>query len=759
MKTLLSVFLLCTFFSANGQERCPIIPTPTVYKVIQGEYDLSETLTIARNEMPQNVYDFLEKELEAQFSIALELGEKQSNLRFMKIRNVPEGSYSINVGNEVVVTYSSDESCLHAVISLLQMIHGEPELWMIRKSFVNDSPKFGWRGLHLDVSRHFFSVDEVKRFIDLMTFYKFNTFHWHLTDDQGWRIEIKKYPELTNIGAYRDSTVIGHYSDSPRRYEHQKYGGYYSQEEIKEVVAYAAQRYITVVPEIEMPGHSRAALAAYPEYSCTGKDHPVPGLWGIFDDIYCSKDESINFMKDILSEVLTLFPSEYIHIGGDEAPKTRWKTCKDCQKVIKKNGLKDEHELQSYFIRQIDQFLTEKGRKLIGWDEILEGGLSPNAAVMSWRGEKGGIEAAKQGHNVVMSPTTYCYFDYYQSGHSVEPLAIGGYLPLEKVYKFNPVPSDLTTEEARFILGGQANLWTEYIPDMKHLEYMTYPRALAIAQSLWCVKKPSYEHFLESYLAYHETFLERNNVNFSRSIHLPEMVIERTDLGINVGFAGATKSAEFNAEVSSWLIDEYYSGAVGSGDDNRVYIGREPNGNSKNYKFKISADMFEDTFMYSLKATADIGIPIELLTPPHPKYDHNGSLNLVDGIEGSIPWKGSEWLGFRESKIEMILDLESVKELKGVKIGFLDNNGSWIYLPKRVVVEASEDRASWRKVIRSHVEESTDDDGVFTCFFSAETQYLKITINTMELIPEGLDGGGNIPWTFIDEIELIYPEE
>ena len=685
MKTLLSGFLLFAFFFANGQEPCPIIPTPTVYKVIQGEYDLNETLSIARNEMPQNVYNFLEKELESQFEIALQAGGEQSNLRFLKIRNVPEGSYSINVGNEVVVTYSSDESCLHAVISLLQMIHGEHELWMIRKSFVNDSPKFGWRGLHLDVSRHFFSVDEVKRFIDLMTFYKFNTFHWHLTDDQGWRIEIKKYPELTTIGAYRDSTVIGHYGDSPRKYEHQKYGGYYSQEEVKDVVAYAAERYITVVPEIEMPGHSRAALAAYPEYSCTGEENPVPGLWGIFDDIYCSKEESINFMKDILSEVLTLFPSEYIHIGGDEAPKTRWKTCKDCQKVIKENGLKDEHELQSHFIRQIDSYLTEKGRKLIGWDEILEGGLSPNAAVMSWRGEKGGIEAAKQGHNVVMSPTTYCYFDYYQSGHSIEPLAIGGYLPLEKVYKFNPVPSELSVEEAGYILGGQANLWTEYIPDMDHLEYMTYPRALAISQSLWCTQKPSYERFLESYLAYHETFLARNNVNFSRSIHLPEMVIERTDLGINVGFAGATKSAEFDAEVSSWLINEYYSGAVGTGDDNRIFIGREPDGNTVNYSFKIGADMFEDTFMYSLKANADIGIPIELLTPPHPKYDHNGSLNLVDGIEGSMPWKGSEWLGFREPKIEMILDLETVKEVNGVKIGFMDNNGSWIYLPETVI--------------------------------------------------------------------------
>jgi hexosaminidase len=306
--------------------------------------------------------------------------------------------------------------------------------------------------LHLDVSRHFFSVDEVKRFIDLMALYKFNTFHWHLTDDQGWRIEIKKYPKLTEIGAFRDSTVIGHYSDRPRKYDVTQYGGYYTQDEVREVVAYAKDRFITVVPEIELPGHSRAALAAYPELSCTGMEQGVEGLWGIFDDIYCSKQETIDFMKDVLDEVVDLFPSEYIHIGGDEAPKTRWKSCPNCQKVIAENGLKDEHELQSYFIGQMDEFLTSKGKKLIGWDEILEGGLSPNAAVMSWRGLKGGIEAARQKHEVVMTPTTYCYFDYYQSGHPSEPVAIGGFLPLEKVYQFEPVPKELSEEEARFII-------------------------------------------------------------------------------------------------------------------------------------------------------------------------------------------------------------------------------------------------------------------------------------------------------------------
>ncbi|NBR16306.1 MAG: beta-N-acetylhexosaminidase, partial [Crocinitomicaceae bacterium] len=324
-----------------------------------------------------------------------------------------------------------------------------------------------------------------KKFIDLMSIYKFNTFHWHLTDDQGWRIEIKKYPKLTEIGAWRDSTVENHYSTFPRTYEKKKYGGFYTQEQIKEIVNYASSKYITVVPEIEMPGHARAALAAYPEFSCTEKQQGVEGLWGVFDDIFCAKTESINFLQDILSEVIELFPGEYIHIGGDEAPKTRWQKCSKCQEIIKENSLKNEHELQSYFIGQMDVFLSSKGKKIIGWDEILEGGLSPNAAVMSWRGYEGGIEAAKQGHYVIMTPGSHCYFDHYQGRGKDEPLAIGGFTPLEKVYEFNPIPSILNTSEASFILGAQANLWTEYIADFDKLMYMAYPRAIALSQVLW----------------------------------------------------------------------------------------------------------------------------------------------------------------------------------------------------------------------------------------------------------------------------------
>ncbi|MFT5779370.1 MAG: hexosaminidase, partial [Crocinitomicaceae bacterium] len=586
---------------------------------------------------------------------------------------------------------------------------------------------------------------------DLMALYKFNTFHWHLTDDQGWRIEIKQYPKLTSIGGYRDSTVIGHYSDSPRRYDQISYGGFYSQEEVKDIVNYAKKKYITVVPEIEMPGHSRAALAAYPELSCTGIEQGVPGLWGVFDDIYCSKDASIQFMQNVLSEVLELFPSTYIHIGGDEAPKTRWKECEDCQKVIAKNGLKDEHELQSYFIRQMDEFLTSKGRKLIGWDEILEGGLSPNAAVMSWRGTEGGIEAAKQKHEVVMTPTTYCYFDYYQSGHPSEPLAIGGYLPLEKVYAFDPMPEELTEEFEQYILGGQANLWTEYIPSMEQLEYMTYPRALALAQSVWCGNKPPYEEFLASYLTYHETYLERQGVHVAKSIHFPSMEISRVKQGINVHFKGV--EADYGYTVSTKHIGGYtMNGGVAMGKHDSLYFERVVNEATKKIRTTVLNEDGGEGLKQLFYVHSALGLPIEMLTQPHPKFNHNGSLNLVDGVKGARPWKGSEWLGFTEEKIEFIVDLEQVQSIDSLKLGFLEDKGSWIYLPNTVQVKVSKTN-KWKKCQKKITADVREEN--FALPIGKSGRFIKVSITAMKLIPEGMDGGGHEPWTFIDELQLI----
>ena len=482
MRILIIHLLFCTFpifsFGQHG-----IIPAPSEIQERTGQIFFEDKqITIQAGVLESETIEFLKSEFKI---IGLELSEtKDADIVFIPLSNLPPEAYNLDIDEKITLTASSASGKFYGLMTLLQWIGERKHVIYAQKVRMVDAPAFEWRGLHLDVSRHFFTIDEVKRFIDLMVLYKFNTFHWHLTDDQGWRVEIDKYPRLTSVGAFRDSTVIGHYSDSPRKYEQQKYGGFYTKDQIKEVVAYAKARSVDIVPEIEMPGHSRAALAAYPELSCTGEKQGVPGLWGVFDDIYCSKESSIKFMQDVLDEVLQLFPYKYIHIGGDEAPKARWDECSECAKVMVNNGLHDTHELQSYFIGRMDDYLTKKGRILIGWDEILEGGLSPNAAVMSWRGEQGGIEAAKQGHQVVMSPTSYCYFDYYQSSHHSEPLAIGGFLPLEKVYEYSPIPSELSAEEAKFVLGGQANVWTEYIPTFDHVEYMVYPRALALIQSL-----------------------------------------------------------------------------------------------------------------------------------------------------------------------------------------------------------------------------------------------------------------------------------
>ena len=356
--------------------------------------------------------------------------------------------------------------------------------WSLPALLIDDAPAFGWRGLMLDVARHMFSPRYIKRFIDLLTLHKFNTLHLHLTDDQGWRIEIKKYPRLTEVGAYRRGTCLPHDRSS---FDGKPYGGFYTQDDIRELVAYAGERGITVVPEIELPGHSLAALASYPELGCDGGAYEVGMAWGIEDNIYSAgKDETIAFLKDVLDETLALFPSPFIHIGGDEAPKTRWRSCPHCQARIKAEGLADEDELQSWFVRQFDDWLGERGRRLIGWDEILEGGLAPQATVMSWRGSDGGIAAANAGHDVVMSPTDHCYLDYYQSDDfDSEPPALPRYLPLRQVYDFVVVPEAISPDKRRHILGGQGNIWTEYIPSSEQVEYMAYPRAVALAEVLW----------------------------------------------------------------------------------------------------------------------------------------------------------------------------------------------------------------------------------------------------------------------------------
>jgi hexosaminidase len=763
MKKSVLLLLICwiSVFFSFGQS--PIIPSPVVYKMGVGVMSIGNHFSIDSENLPTEIKDFLVQKLVDIYSIQTVVSTSGRDLKFKKIANTPPDFYSITINDEILIQYSSPASCFYAVNSLLQLIEGEKESYYFSKAFVQDYPNFQWRGLHLDVSRHFFSVEEVKRFIDLMALYKFNTFHWHLTDDQGWRIEIKKYPKLTEIGAWRDSTVIGHYSATPRTYSVERYGGFYTQDQIKEVVAYAGKKFITVVPEIEMPGHSRAALAAYPEYSCTGKKLEVPGLWGVFEEIFCAKEESIDFLKDVLSEVVTLFPSEYIHIGGDEAPKTRWKSCPRCQKVIRENGLKDEHELQSFFIQEIDEFLTSKGRKLIGWDEILEGGLSPNAAVMSWRGFEGGIEAAKQKHFAVMSPGSHCYFDHYQSKNPNEPTAIGGFTPLEKVYTFNPIPTGFTEQQSFFIIGGQANLWTEYIPTMAQLEYMTYPRALALAQVLWCKQKPPFEVFKKSFEDYQLTYLKRYNVNYSKAFFYPQLTIFQNKNGLKLHFKGATKEDVFQLETHTSEKDNQLSTVTHITQNDTILVNRSKDNQIHTFNFKLSPEKSSDSAFFELKTHPSIGLPIVLITQPSEQYKGDGALTLVDGVIGVTPWKGNEWLGFDTTQIEFIVDLTKKVKIEEILLNFLQDDGSWIHSPESIQIAVSKNKKNWRNLEPQKFTASQSSNakkaGMKNAFeqnIDLKGRFVKVKVNCLKSIPIGFAGEGKTPWTFTDELILLY---
>lgn len=743
----------CIIFSAvfGFSQSSAILPSPAVYKEMVGEIQLGNTLTIDSTYLAEPLRNYMKTQLKEFYGISCLFGSTNSIVRFQKLDNAPTDFYSINVGDNVKIRFTSDASNFYAFNTLFQLIKGEKEHYTIQRSFIQDAPKFQWRGLHLDVSRHFFTVEQVKKYIDLMAFYKFNTFHWHLTDDQGWRIEIKKYPKLTEVGAWRDSTLENHYTTSPRTYSKNKYGGFYTQEQIKEVVKYAQDRYVTIVPEIEMPGHSRAALAAYPQFSCTIEEQGVPGLWGVFDDIFCSKEESIHFLQDILDEVLVLFPSQYIHVGGDEAPKARWTKCKKCQAVMRENGIKDEHHLQSYFIQQMDQYLTKKGRKLIGWDEILEGGLSENAAVMSWRGFEGGIDAAKQQHFVVMSPGSHCYFGHYQSTNPGEPIAIGGYTPIEKVYDFNPIPEKLPASYHAYILGGQANLWTEYISSMEKLEYMAYPRAIALSQALWCQEKPAFDEFKQAFQGFHIAYLQHKNVNFSRALFYPSSKLVPTENGMKLYVKDEDKKQDFQLNYKIGDTGNYSSKTIHDFDS--LSFIRTTGSIMEKITVELSSPLFKDPAKQVIYRHPALGLPIKMLTKPSPQYSSNGSLTLVDGVYGKLPWKGYEWLGFDTSTIEFIVDLQKKAVLDEARIHFLNDNNSWIYVPEKVEISVSKNGKKWSKPVSLKKESITPE---FILKQQLKGRFVKYSIQSISKIPEGSNGEGNTPWTFIDELILFF---
>lgn len=498
---------LCISSCSNNKDqpssKVSLIPQPQELKVNSGQFVINENTRIyvnTKNKATKSVAEYFTNQVNLVSGYALKVEEsetdssKKNSITFSETSSFDnKESYSLKSYPTKIDLSGSHNGLFYAIQTLFQLlpnqIYSDKKVdainWAIPSVEIKDSPRFKWRGMHLDVGRFMFPVSFIKKYIDYIAMHKMNTFHWHLTEDQGWRIEIKKYPKLTEVGAWRKGTTVAELN-KPGVLDGKRYGGFYTQEDIKELVAYAKERYITIVPEIEMPGHSIAALAAYPELSCTGGPFEVRAAWSFSENIYCAgNDATFSFIEDVLTEVIALFPSEYIHIGGDEAPKMRWKKCSKCQLRIKNEGLEDEHELQSYFISRVEKFVNSKGRKIIGWDEIMQGGLAPNAAIMSWRGEKGGISAAKQKHYSVMSPTSYCYFDLYQGNPENEPRAMEGMVTLEKTYSYNPMPKELSKEEQKYILGVQGNVWTEFIRTPKQVEFMAFPRICALSEVAW----------------------------------------------------------------------------------------------------------------------------------------------------------------------------------------------------------------------------------------------------------------------------------
>lgn len=764
---LACVFSNCTIENkpvSNMENQYHVIPKPTSLTPKEGQFTINETTKILLNveqEALIKVANSLKDRIKKGSGLNLEIGQGsqgENAIIFQLDDAIPnEEGYTLSVtSNHIIVNAKSEVGAFYAIQTIRQLsptaIESETMqkdvAWTIPAIEIKDSPRFPYRGMHLDVARHFFPTKTIKDFIDQLAYHKLNKFHWHLTEDQGWRIEIKKYPKLTEVGAYRKETLIGHYNDQPHQFDGKRYGGFYTQDEVKDIVQYAADRFITVIPEIELPGHSLAALAAYPELGCSEGPFEVGTKWGVFDQVYCPNETTFQFLQDVLTEVMDLFPSPYIHIGGDECPKTAWKESAFCQNLMKQEGLKDEHELQSYFIKRIEKFLNEKGRNIIGWDEILEGGLAPNATVMSWRGIEGGIEAAKSKHNVIMTPTSHCYFDYYQSDHPDEPLAIGGFLPLEKVYNYEPIPEELNETEAIYILGAQANLWTEYITTQEKLEYMAFPRLCALAEVVWSPKSDrKFEDFLLR-ISPHLKKLEVMGINAANHLY---------DLNASIQPKDGKVAVDLNALAKDAAI--YYT-----------LDGSEPSQNAMLYNapiqvesnLQIIAQSFSEgqkkgrswTQKFTMHKAA--GKKITLHSKPHLKYSGGGEGSIINGVLGNNERYGdAEWFGYDGDDFEAVIDFDQAESLKEISFRFFKGEGQWIYLPPMIELFTSSNGVDFEKI--KTYENIAGENKVVETQISLEdvsTQYLKIRVKNYGLIPEGAQGGGNKAWLFIDEIQV-----
>jgi hexosaminidase len=778
MKKILIFATTFFYLQTSAQNTVNIVPVPVNIKEGKGSFNVnSKTLIVAIKADEKKTAAELNKYLVAMGASALKIVSTKANKDAIEVSIKPDKfkteGYRIAVdANRVFITGNDKAGLFYGLQTFFQLLPVPDKATGLKKYplsvpslSITDYPRFPYRGMHFDVARHFSSVESVKKYIDYLAMYKFNTFHWHLTDDQGWRIEIKKYPLLTQIGSCREQTLVGPYGTN--KYDGKKYCGFYTQEEIKEVIRYATERHINIIPEIEMPGHALAALASYSYLGCTKGPYKAAETWGVFDDVFCAgNDSTFTFLQNVLDEVMALFPSGLIHIGGDESPKTRWKTCADCQKRIAAQQLKDEHELQSYFITRIEKYINSKGRNIIGWDEILEGGLAPNATVMSWRGEEGGITAAQQHHNVVMTPGNYLYFDHSQSNNE-DSVTFGGYNSLEKVYSYEPVPAVLSAEEGKYILGAQANLWTEYITNSKKVEYQLFPRIAALSEVLWSPKEKRNREDFERRLPVVFDRLDQQKINYSKAYYEPLIKFSPAadNNGLNISVHSKQKKSKFYFGNKSLSQFSLYSDSINTVIDRSGLYGirmlgkmnGEKEGEKEGEKWGVAQTtafnylFASDINVFFNKAT---GKKISLSTLPSSSYPGGGAFTLVDGIQNNTGMsKSSQFLGFSGDHLDATIDLGVSQPINEITLHVFEQTASWIYRPASVNFYASQNGEVYELL---QTVNNTEAGRHLLYQFSKpiSARYIKIFAKNAGIIPDGNPGAGNKAWLFADEIEV-----